>query len=44
MKDEDIADNAYNVYEQLIHHLPNEKHNIKSVFLKLTMGKSARVL
>lgn len=44
MKDEDIADNAYNVYEQLAHHLPNEKHNIKSVFLKLTMGKPIKVL
>lgn len=44
MKDEEIADNAYNIYEQLIHHLPNEKHNIKSVFLKLTMSKPIRVL
>ncbi len=44
MKDEEIADNAYTVYEQLIHHLPNEKNNIKSVFLKLTMGKPIRVL
>jgi len=44
MKDEEIADNAYNVYEQLSHHLPNEKHNIRSVFLKLTMGKPIKVL
>lgn len=44
MKDEDIADNAYNVYEQLAHHLPNEKHNIKSMFVKLTMGKPIKVL
>ncbi|MBU1205032.1 MAG: 50S ribosomal protein L1 [Nanoarchaeota archaeon] len=44
MKDEEIVDNAYNVYEQLIHHLPNEKHNVKSVFLKLTMGKPVKVL
>jgi len=44
MKDEEIADNAYNIYEQLIHHLPNEKNNIKSVFLKLTMGKPIKVL
>jgi len=44
MKDEEITDNAYNVYEQLAHHLPNEKHNIKSVFLKLTMGKPIKVL
>ena len=44
MKDEEIADNAYNIYEQLIHHLPNEKNNIKSIFLKLTMGKPIMVL
>ncbi len=44
MKDEEIADNAYNIYEQLIHHLPNEKNNIKSIFLKLTMGKPIKVL
>ncbi len=44
MKDEEIADNAYNVYEQLAHHLPNEKHNIKSMFVKLTMGKPIKVL
>jgi len=44
MADNEIADNAYNVYEQLVHHLPNEKNNIKSVFLKLTMGKPIKVL
>lgn len=44
MKDEEIADNAFNIYEQLIHHLPNEKNNIKSIFLKLTMGKPIKVL
>ena len=44
MKDEEIADNAYSIYEQLAHHHPNEKHNIKSVFLKLTMGKPVKVL
>jgi len=44
MDENQVADNAYNVYEQIVHHLPNEKHNIKSVFLKLTMGKPIKVL
>ena len=43
MPDEDVMDNIMTVYDQVIHHLPNEKHNIKSVFIKLTMGKSVRV-
>lgn len=44
MDENQVVDNAYNVYDQLMHHLPNEKHNIKSIFLKLTMGKPVRVL
>ena len=44
MDENQVVDNAYNTYEQLIHHLPNERHNIKSMFLKLTMGKPVRVL
>lgn len=42
-KDEEIIDNIMTVYNALIHALPNEKHNIKSVFLKLTMGKAYKV-
>lgn len=38
MPDEEIADNIMVVYDQLIHHLPSEKHNIKNIFIKTTMG------
>jgi large subunit ribosomal protein L1 len=38
MKDEEIIDNVMTAYDFLIHHLPAEKNNIKSVFIKLTMG------
>jgi len=43
MKDEEIVDNVLTIYDQLIHHLPNEIHNIKSLFLKLTMGPSIKI-
>ena len=36
---EEITDNIITIYNQLIHALPNEKNNIKSMYLKLTMGK-----
>ncbi len=39
MKEEEIADNIKTVYDQLIHHLPNERNNIQRIILKLTMGK-----
>ncbi|MFP4524025.1 MAG: 50S ribosomal protein L1 [Candidatus Woesearchaeota archaeon] len=41
MSDEDIADNIYTVYDQLIHHLPGEQNNVKHAYVKLTMGKPA---
>ncbi|NQV08517.1 50S ribosomal protein L1 [Candidatus Woesearchaeota archaeon] len=40
MPDEEVMDNILTVYNQVIHHLPQEKNNIKSAYLKLTMGKS----
>ena len=43
MKDEEVLDNIMTVFNQIIHHLPAEKNNIRSIFLKLTMGKSIRV-
>jgi large subunit ribosomal protein L1 len=43
MSDEDVADNIISVYEQVLHHLPNEVANIRSVFVKLTMGSSVRL-
>ncbi|MCX8146917.1 MAG: 50S ribosomal protein L1 [Candidatus Woesearchaeota archaeon] len=43
MKDEEVIDNILTVYDQLLHHLPQEKNNIKSVFLKLTMGRPVEI-
>jgi len=43
MKDEEIADNIISIYDYLMHHLPNEEKNIKSVFVKLTMSKPLRI-
>lgn len=39
----DIADNALAVYNAVLHALPNEKHNIKDAYIKLTMGKPAKI-
>lgn len=41
--EEQIIDNIQVVYDQIVHHLPNEENNIKAVFLKLTMGKPVKV-
>lgn len=38
--DEEIVDNVMAVYNTLIPALPNEKHNIKNAYLKLTMNKA----
>lgn len=43
MNEEEIADNILTIYNSLIHALPNEEHNIKSVYLKLTMGNAFKV-
>lgn len=43
MKEEEIADNILTIYNSLIHALPNEEQNIKSVYLKLTMDKAFKV-
>ena len=42
-KPEEVADNILFIYDQLIHHLPNEKHNVKDVYLKLTMSKPVKI-
>jgi len=36
--DEEIIDNIMSIYSNVIHHLPNEENNIRSILLKLTMG------
>ncbi|MCB9361921.1 hypothetical protein H6504_00660 [Candidatus Woesearchaeota archaeon] len=38
-----VVDNALTLFDQLVHHLPQEKNNIKCVYLKLTMGKTVKV-
>ncbi len=43
MPDAELADNVMTAYDQIIHHLPNEKNNIKSMLIKLTMGKAVRI-
>ena len=37
--DTDIVENINAIYEQVIHHLPGEKNNLKSIYVKLTMGE-----
>lgn len=41
--DEILTDNIFIIYDQLVHHLPKEQHNIKSIYLKFTMGKPVKV-
>ena len=43
MDNEKVADNIIAVYEQIMHHLPNEKANVKSVLIKTTMGEPVRL-
>lgn len=43
MTDAEVADNVMTVYTNVVSHLPSEKNNIKSVFLKTTMGKPSRL-
>jgi large subunit ribosomal protein L1 len=41
--EDEIIDNVLTIYNALIHKLPNEENNIKTVLLKLTMGKPVEV-
>jgi len=41
--DEEIAANVMTVYDSLIHQLPSETNNIRSIHLKLTMSKPIRL-
>jgi large subunit ribosomal protein L1 len=43
MKDEQIIDNILAVYNGLVNALPTKRENVKSVLLKLTMGKPIKV-
>lgn len=43
-KDEDVATNCAIVYNEIFKNLPKKKENIKSVLIKFTMGKPAKVV
>ncbi len=43
MEDQDIEENIMHIYTVLSHDLPKGAQNIKSVYLKLTMGKPVEV-
>lgn len=43
MKEEEILENIMTVYNQVVHHLPNESHNIGSIMVKLTMGPTIKI-
>ena len=43
MKDDDIAENIYTIYEQLVHHLPNGRANIKNILIKFTMSNPLKI-
>jgi large subunit ribosomal protein L1 len=43
MPPEHVADNIMFIYDQLIHHLPGEKDNVKAIYLKYTMSKPLKL-
>ncbi len=43
MKDEEITENLLAIYNHIIHLLPKEKHNIKNMLIKTTMGKAIQI-
>lgn len=43
-EDEILAENLHSLIEQVVHHLPKEKNNIKSIYIKTTMGKPLKVI
>jgi large subunit ribosomal protein L1 len=42
--DEDVSENVKYIYNNLVHHLPQGVNNIKSIYLKYTMGKPIKVM
>ena len=44
MDDEQVAENIMVIYDNLAHSVPDEKRNIKSMYLKLTMGKPVKLV
>jgi large subunit ribosomal protein L1 len=43
LTDEQLAENLFVVYDQVIHHLPKERNNLKNMFIKTTMSKASKV-
>lgn len=43
MKDPELAQNALSIYSALLNVLPGKQQNIKSLVVKLTMGKPAKI-
>ena len=43
LKDEEIAENAYRVYNEIFKNLPRSKDNLKSVLIKFTMSKPIKL-
>jgi large subunit ribosomal protein L1 len=43
MSDEQIIENALIIYDQIIHHLPKERSNVKNAMIKLTMSKPIKL-
>jgi len=43
MSDDELTNNIVTLYNNLLHHLPAEKNNIKNIFLKFTMSKPVKV-
>jgi large subunit ribosomal protein L1 len=39
----EVAENISSIYDQIIHHLPQEKNNVKHAYLKLTMTKPVQI-
>ncbi len=42
-KDEELAENALAIYNEVFKSLPKQKENIRSVLIKFTMGKPAKI-
>ena len=43
-KEEELIDNILTIYNQILHHLPKERSNIRQVMLKLTMSKPVKIM
>lgn len=44
MDDQKLAENIVYFYDQIEHHLPRERHNVKDVLVKFTMGTPVKLM